>query len=80
MRAIVTVKLPRNPIHNPRDKKRSICPLSYWGRDPLKEPIICTDVTGTHHSYIEEGETIEDIEKRAKERFGHVTRTEVILP
>lgn len=68
MKAIVTVKFPQNPNHDPRRKKVGRCPVSK----------LCTDVTGSHHSLIMEGATVEDIEQKARERFGHVTRVEVI--
>jgi len=69
MQAIVTVKLPINPKHNPRNKKTGKCPVTQW---------LCTDVTGSHHSYIESGENRAEIYWKAKVRFGHVTRVEVI--
>ena len=73
MKAIVTVKLPRNPKHNPRNKKSGRCPLSLL----LKRELWCTDVTGSHHSYIEEGFCQNDIEKKVKDQgFKHITRIE----
>lgn len=42
-RFIVTIRLPKNPDHNPHSKKTGICPAS---------GAICTDVTGEHHSYL----------------------------
>ena len=76
MKAIVTVKLPRNPKHNPRNKKTGICPLCDLGLHVVR---MCTDKTGSHHSYIEEGMNVKDIETKAKNLFGHVTRIEVIM-
>jgi len=70
MKAIVTVKLPRNPKHDPRNKKTGQCPLDI--------NVCCTDVTGSHHSYIETGENEAEIRQKAREKYGHVTRTEVI--
>lgn len=78
MKAIVTVKLPRNPAHDPHDKKRSICPLVEHDKLQLFEPRICTDATGSHHSYVAEGADEEEILREASYRFGHVTRIEVI--
>jgi hypothetical protein len=75
MRAIVTVKLPRNSKHDPQHKQVGVCPLSKI----LKGVTQCSDITGEHHSYIEEGEDITDIETKAKAKFPHVTRIEVIL-
>lgn len=40
---LVTVRLPKNPAHNPRDKKTGPCPVN--GKP-------CTDVTGEHHSFL----------------------------
>jgi len=74
MQAIVTVKLPKNPKHNPRNKVSGECPLS----KQLGVSIYCTDTTGEHHSYIEEGKTIQEIEDKAKRMFGHVTRIEIM--
>jgi hypothetical protein len=42
---IVTVKLPKNPEHDPRNKKTGECDFSAE----------CTDVTGEHHSFIAYG-------------------------
>lgn len=41
----VTVKLPKNPNHDPHNKVTGVCPLSedFGAAD-------CTDVTGEHHS------------------------------
>lgn len=66
---IVTVKLPRKKIHNPRDKKFGTCRC----RD---ENTICSDRTGEHHSFIMIGDTYEEIERRAKEKYRHLTRIE----
>lgn len=43
MNFLVTVKLPKNSEHNPRDKKTGPCPV---GGKP------CTDVTGEHHTFL----------------------------
>jgi hypothetical protein len=40
---LVTVKLPKNPTHNPRAKKSGPCPVN-------GEP--CSDVTGEHHTVV----------------------------
>jgi hypothetical protein len=68
MKAIVTIKLPKNPLHNPNQKKTGKCPVS--GN-------VCTDVTGEHHSILVEGNNIEDITKEVKKRFSHITRIEI---
>jgi len=80
MRAIVTVKLPRNPKHDPRNKITGKCPLFKKPFVPFEYvgDFICTDVTGSHHSYIETGKDLEQIKNRAKSKYGHVTRVEVL--
>lgn len=70
MKAIITVKLKRNPQHDPHNKQSGKC--------PLKENMLCTDITGSHHTYIEEGETRAEIMWKAKHKYGHVTRIEEI--
>ena len=74
MKAIVTVRFPRNPKHNPINKRTGKCPL--FSHDITQ---LCTDITGEHHSYIQKGESLEDIRKRAEEKFNHITRIEIIL-
>ena len=69
MKAIVTVKLKKNPFHNPRDKKTGNCPI---------QNCICTDITGSHHSYIETGKDRDEIIQKAEQKWGHVTRIEII--
>ncbi len=69
MRAIVTVKLPRNPEHDPRNKQVGPCPVT--GK-------LCTDITGNHHSYLAIGESVEEITATAVNLHGHVTRVEVL--
>ena len=82
MKAIVTVKLPRNPKHNPRNKQTGRCPLfSPPYRYPLFKSMeglnICTDITGSHHSYIETGKNEKEIRELAEKKFGHITRIEI---
>jgi hypothetical protein len=69
MRAIVTVKLERNPKHDPSHKKDGMCPVS--GK-------YCTDITGQHHSFVVDGTSIPDIQNRTLLRYKHITRIEVI--
>ena len=69
MKAIVTVKLNKNKNHNPYCKLTGKCPISEKK---------CTDIFGEHHSYIEEGDYLKDIEKLAKSKWKHITRIEVI--
>lgn len=71
MRAIVTVKLPRNPAHDPRNKISGKCPL---------QEVWCTDTTGSHHCYVESGADFEEIKKKAHEKYAHITRIEAIPP
>ncbi len=66
---IVTVKLPRNPAHNPREKVTGTCPLSH-----PDEPLLCTDVTGEHHSIL----TTTDVKLEWEEQGFHVTRVEEV--
>lgn len=78
MRAIVTVKLPRNPKHDPRNKKTGKCPLftkKIQGVE-IQGSFLCTDVTGSHHSFIEYGEDLQEIEEKVRVKFGHITRIE----
>jgi hypothetical protein len=63
--AIVTVKL---NIKQTNEKQSGRCPVSPF----------CTDKNGGHHSYIEKGNSIEDIERRARIKYGHITRIEVV--
>ena len=72
MKAIVTVRLPRNPKHDPRNKQGGDCPLT----KTLGYYTSCSDKTGEHHSYIEEGVNMDDIWQKAETKFKHVTRTE----
>jgi hypothetical protein len=68
----VTVKLPKNPRHNPRDKKTALCHVTYG---------TCTDATGEHHTLIVTGAgTVEAVMAWAREQYGHVTRVEVCAP
>ena len=69
MRYVVTIKLPRNPDHDPRNKKTGICPASQF----------CTDVTGQHHSYLTEGTDADAVRAEARSLgFEHVTRIEAV--
>jgi hypothetical protein len=40
---IVTVKLDKNPDHDPKNKVKGECPLTYG---------YCTDASGAHHSIL----------------------------
>jgi len=80
MKAIVTVKLPRNSNHDQRNKKTGKCPLFRPPYLPfeVQGEFPCTDITGSHHSYIEYGESLMEIRQTAEKKFGHVTRIEVL--
>jgi hypothetical protein len=68
-RYIVTVKLKRNPAHNPQNKVIGPCPLS---------SNTCTDVTGEHHSELCFGDNPDDVRRNYVEAGFHVTRIEQI--
>jgi len=69
MRYLVTIKLPRNRDHDPRNKKSGPCPVSGY----------CTDVTGEHHSYLTVAPSEADAREEARARgFSHVTRIELV--
>lgn len=64
---LVTVKLDRNPDHDPHNKVTGWCPIQ-----PDK---VCTDVTGQHHTIFVEAETLSDVRKMYENLY-HVTRIE----
>lgn len=66
MKFIVTMKMLKNPNHDPNNKRTGTCPVSAQ----------CTDHTGQHHSFIMEGDSIEEARHRANQEFGHITRIE----
>jgi hypothetical protein len=64
---IVTIKLPKNPDHDPRNKITGECPVSTY----------CTDVTGEHHSTIVYAASEEDARRYcAAKGWQHITRLE----
>lgn len=66
---IVTIKLPKNPLHDPRNKQQGICPVGG----------VCTDVTGEHHSYLTTGQSLEEVRQSAYDAgWMHVTRIEEV--
>jgi hypothetical protein len=71
VRYLVTVKLKKNPDHNPHDKKTQQCPLDMDST--------CTDATGEHHTaLVSSVRTIGEV-KEQYERLGyHVTRVETV--
>lgn len=66
MKSLVTVKLPKNPVHNPRNKVVGRCPLS--GE-------YCSDTTGEHHTLLWDGSPEEA--RVAFEKY-HITRIETV--
>jgi len=64
MRYIVTIKLPKNKEHDPRNKKTGACPMSSE----------CTDVTGQHHSGLVTFEELEGMRSSGV----HITRVESV--
>jgi hypothetical protein len=69
---LVTVKLPKNPAHDPHNKLSGACPA-----DPN---MVCTDKTGEHHSILINANGIEEAKRIAKEvkKFKHITRIETV--
>lgn len=67
---LVTVKLPKNPVHNPRKKLFGACPAN-------GEP--CTDITGEHHTFLVRSmDGMDVVMQKAREKYGHVTRVESV--
>lgn len=61
---IITIKQPRNPEHDPRNKRTGACAYSPE----------CTDVTGEHHSFLG---TRADVDRLRADGV-HITRTEKV--
>lgn len=70
MKFLVTVRLAKNPVHNPREKKTGPCPVN--GKP-------CTDVTGEHHTFLVDldGEDAEGV-REIYDGLYHVTRVETV--
>lgn len=69
---LVTVKLPKNPMHNPRNKVTGVCPVN--------DKQTCTDVTGEHHTALynaPEHMNILDVRAYWADHY-HVTRVEEV--
>lgn len=67
---IVTVKLPKNPLHDPNNKVTGKCPI---------DGSTCTDVTGAHHSVLVRNMLSTDLVRIDFEALGlHVTRIEQV--
>lgn len=67
---VITVKLPKNPEHNPREKQAGPCPLN---------GLLCTDVTGEHHTMVRDhvGLTADQVRDLYQGEY-HVTRVEAV--
>jgi hypothetical protein len=70
---LITVKLPKNPEHDPKNKVTGKCPLSTNSE--------CTDVTGQHHTIMNQvnNHVTADMIKESWTNNGmHVTRIEEV--
>lgn len=68
---LVTVKLPRNPAHDPNNKiAGAMCPA---GGDT------CTDMTGQHHTVAIMAESASQIQRKLGHSI-HITRIEAAEP
>lgn len=65
---IVTIKLPKNTMHDPKNKKTSHC---------VSNPV-CTDSTGEHHSFLVNANSLKEI--RDYYDGVHITRIELSAP
>lgn len=61
---LVTVKLPKNPAHDPRAKQTGPCRYSDE----------CTDVTGEHHSFLIKADGLDTLRTSGV----HITRVELL--
>lgn len=71
MRYLITVKLDKNPAHDPANKVTGPCPLT--------PHLTCTDVTGQHHTVVHtSGDTVEEVKEWWERLDYHVTRIEEV--
>lgn len=64
---LVTVKLPKNPNHDPTNKVTGPCQFSK----------LCTDSTGQHHTFIAHHNSAAELHRELTDDYGqHVTRIE----
>lgn len=71
---LITFKLPKNPAHDPRDKKTGRCPLAGNGE--------CTDTTGEHHTaayQMHDDATTAGVKEWLENEGHHVTRIEIAV-
>jgi hypothetical protein len=67
MMYLVTVKLPKNPKHNPHNKVTGAC--------PVMPNATCTDMTGEHHTFLFESDRDVEYVKLNWNDY-HITRVE----
>lgn len=63
---LVTVRLPKNPFHNPRAKVAGDCPAA--------PGMTCTDVTGEHHTILVSSTALVELHAT----YPHITRIEQV--
>jgi hypothetical protein len=68
---LVTVKLPRNPQHDPLNKVTGECPANQGNA-------VCTDVTGQHHTILAHGDSLNHVKSLPYLKKYHVTRIEEV--
>jgi hypothetical protein len=66
-RWIVTIKLRKSPLHDPRNKQTGACLVSSH----------CTDITGEHHSFMATGSSEAEIRAAWQGQY-HITRIEKV--
>jgi len=70
MKFLVTVKLPKNKEHDPKNKVTGPCPVSNS---------TCTDATGEHHTVLWEGsDSLEEAQAYWARTNVHITRIEEV--
>lgn len=68
---IVTLKLPNNPNHDPKNKIEGFCPID--------NESYCTDTTGGHHSLLfKNAPGAKSVQKYYESMGFHVTRIEAV--
>jgi hypothetical protein len=68
---LITVKLPRDPDHDPTNRKAGTCPVNHGN---------CTDITGPHHTFLLEADGNQtEMMEEVRTRWPHVTRIEEVI-
>ena len=67
---LVTIKLPRNPEHDPQRKQVGKCPLD--------NNRTCNDVTGQHHTLLVLAAGIRQVRSYYEDEGYHITRIEKV--